>query len=218
MPQPRDLAALNSLRCSLAVLLSLRGLSSIVVSMCLSHGASAFIRGLHRSSRPQAGRGVCGRCNVESVVSSLHSVGSTGADGACIGHFVAPQASVAPVAQELPEAIQREAAVVHGIEGLSVKYHLHHRASWRGAAWRWADADPASAAPTAWLVGSHFVNDASGILGGRRFTALIWHCRAAWRWADADTASFMCLATDTFSSLASSTRFAVLNSLRLHGS
>ena len=34
MPQPRDLAALNSL----AVLLSLRGLSSIVVSMCLSHG------------------------------------------------------------------------------------------------------------------------------------------------------------------------------------
>ena len=41
MPQPRDLAALNSLRCSLAVLLSLRGLSSIVVSMCLSHGPTS---------------------------------------------------------------------------------------------------------------------------------------------------------------------------------
>ena len=40
MPQPRDLAALNSLQCSRAVLLSLRHLSCIVVSMCLSHGPS----------------------------------------------------------------------------------------------------------------------------------------------------------------------------------
>ena len=38
MTQPRDLAALNSLRCSLAVLVSLRGLNSIVVSRCVSHG------------------------------------------------------------------------------------------------------------------------------------------------------------------------------------
>ena len=42
MPQPRDLAALNSLRCSLAVLLSLRGLSSIVVSMCVSRVGALF--------------------------------------------------------------------------------------------------------------------------------------------------------------------------------
>ena len=34
VPQPRDPAAPNSLRCSLAVLLSLRGLSSIAVSRC----------------------------------------------------------------------------------------------------------------------------------------------------------------------------------------
>ena len=45
MPQPQDLAALNSLRCSLILLLILRDLSSIVVNMCFSDGAFGFIRG-----------------------------------------------------------------------------------------------------------------------------------------------------------------------------
>ena len=45
MPQLRDVAALNRLRCSLTVLLSLRGLSSTVVNIRFSHGAFAFVRG-----------------------------------------------------------------------------------------------------------------------------------------------------------------------------